>query len=119
MLQQYNYEPIKWKELTIYISESDSWKHQPLHQTLLGIARQQGITGMTVMRAISGYGKHGIFRTMNELDPSIESSVLPLVITVIDSESVITEFFSLVKDMLKDKFVTCQSIEILSPLVTL
>ncbi|WP_414530379.1 DUF190 domain-containing protein [Nodularia chucula] len=45
------------------------------------------------MRAISGYGKHGIFRTMNELDPSTESSVLPLVITVIDSESAITEFF--------------------------
>jgi uncharacterized protein len=45
--------------------------------------------------------------------------VLPLVITVIDSESAITEFFSLVKDMLKDKFVTCQSIEVLSPLVTL
>ncbi len=57
------------------------------------IARQQGISGMTVMRAISGYGKHGIFRTMNELDPSTESSVLPLVITVIDSESAITEFF--------------------------
>ncbi|MEA5625215.1 DUF190 domain-containing protein [Nostoc sp. UHCC 0251] len=119
MLQQYNHEPIKWKQLTIYISESDSWQHQPLHQILLGIARQQRITGMTVMRAISGYGKHGIFRTMNKLDPSIESSVLPLVITVIDTESAIAEFLSLVKDMLKDKFVTCQSIEVLSPLVTL
>lgn len=119
MVQQYNHEPIKWKQLTIYISESDGWQHQPLHQTLLGIARQQGITGMTMIRAISGHGKHGIFRTMNELDPSIESSVLPLVITVIDSESAITEFFSLVKDMLKDKFVTCQNLEVLSPLVTL
>lgn len=40
MVQQYNHEPIKWKQLTIYISESDGWQHQPLHQTLLGIARQ-------------------------------------------------------------------------------
>ncbi|MEI2578070.1 DUF190 domain-containing protein [Scytonema sp. PRP1] len=108
-----------WKQLTIYVSESDYWQHQPLHQVLFGIARQQGLTGVTIMRAISGYGKHGISRTLNELDPSSESSALPLLITVIDSETVITEFFSLVKDMLKDKFVTCQSIEVLSPLVTL
>ena len=108
-----------WKQLTIYISESDCWHHQPLHQALLGIARRQGLTGVTVMRAISGYGKHGVFRTTNELDPSSESSYLPLVVTVIDSESAIAEFFSLVKEMLKDKFVTCQTIEVLSPLVML
>lgn len=105
---------IAWKQLTIYVSEFDYWQHQPLHQVLLGIAHQQGITGVTVMRAISGYGKHGIFRTTNELDSSSESSALPLIITVIDNEIGITEFFSLVKHMLKGKFVTCQTIEILS-----
>lgn len=89
MVQQYNHEPIK------------------------------GITGMTMIWAISRYGKYGIFHTMNELDPSTESSVLPLIITVTVSESAIAEFFALVKDMLKEQFVTCQSIEVLSPLVTL
>jgi uncharacterized protein len=108
-----------WKQLTIYVSESDCWHHQPLHQALLGIARQQKLTGVTVMRAIAGYGKHGVFRTMYELDPSTESSVLPLVVTVIDRESAIAEFFSSVKEMVKDKFVTCQTIEVLSALVTL
>lgn len=102
-----------WKQLTIYISESDCWHHQPLHQVLLGIARRQGLTGVTVMRAISGYGKHGISRTTNQLEPSTESSYLPLVITVIDREAAITEFFFLVKEMVKDKFVTCQTIEVL------
>ena len=60
MVHQHDHEPSKWKQLTIYISESDSWQHQPLHQTLLGIDRKQRTTGVTVMRAISGYGKHGI-----------------------------------------------------------
>lgn len=82
-----------WKQLTIYVSESDYWQHQPLHQVLLGIAHQQRITGVTVMRAISGYGKHGIFRTTNELEPPFESSALPLIITVIDTEINITDFF--------------------------
>jgi PII-like signaling protein len=103
-----------WKQLTIYVSEFDCWEHQPLHQVLLGMARRQRLTGVTVVRAISGYGKHGVFRTLNELDPSTESSALPLLVTVIDSETAIIEFFSLVKHMLKDKFVTCQTIEVLS-----
>lgn len=103
-----------WKRLTIYVSEFDYWENQPLHQVLLGMARRKGLTGVTVVRAISGYGKHGVFRTLNELDSSTESSALPLLVTVIDSETAITEFFSLVKHILKDKFVTCQTIEVLS-----
>jgi PII-like signaling protein len=42
-----------WKQLTIYISESDCWQHQPLYQALLGIARQQKLTGVTMIRAIA------------------------------------------------------------------
>lgn len=58
---------------------------------------------MTVIRAIAGYGKYSISRTTNELDPSSESPYLPLVITVIDCEAAIAEFFSLVKKIVKDK----------------
>jgi len=104
-----------WKQLTIYVSESDSWHHQPLHQALLGIARQQGLTGVTVVRALAGFGKHGISRTLNQLDSDSESSFLPLAITVIDRETAIADFFNSVKEMLEDKFVTCQAIEVLSP----
>lgn len=71
------------------------------------------------MRAISGYGKHGVFHTTNELDSSSESSYLPLAVVVTDREAVIAEFFSSVQEIVKDKFVTCQTIEVLSPLVTL
>lgn len=67
-----------------------------------------------MVRAISEYGKHGIFRTLNELDSSTESSALPLLVTVIAVSLSITEFFSLVKHMLKDKFVSCQTIKVFS-----
>ena len=103
-----------WEQLTIYASEFDCWEHQPLHQVLLGMARRKGLTGVTVVRAISGYGKHGIFHTLNELDSSTELSALPLLVTVIAVSLSITEFFSLVKHMLKDKFVTCQTIKVFS-----
>lgn len=103
-----------WKQLTIYISESDIWYHQPLYQVIIGMAHQQGITGVTVTTAIAGYGKHGVFRTLNQIDPISESSVLPLIVTIIDQEEKITKFFNLIQESVQDKFVTCHPIEIWS-----
>jgi PII-like signaling protein len=101
-----------WKQLTIYISESDCWHHQPLYQAMLGIARQQKLTGVTVVRAIAGYGKHGVFRTLNDLDPTSESSSLPLLVMAIDNETAIAEFYASIEEMVGDKFVTCQNLEV-------
>ena len=101
-----------WRQLTIHTSESSCWKHQPLYQEILGMARQQELMGITVMQAISGYGKHGVFRTLNVLDAASESSDLPLVITVIDQEDIISNFYALLQPLLKDAFVTCHAIEV-------
>ncbi|PZD71000.1 hypothetical protein C1752_08442 [Acaryochloris thomasi RCC1774] len=101
-----------WKQLTIHTSESSHWKHQPLYQEILGMARQQELMGVTVMQAIAGYGKHGVFRTLNVLDAASESSDLPLVITVIDREDIISHFYTSLQPLLKNTFVTCQTIEV-------
>lgn len=103
-----------WKQLNIYLSESDVLYHQPLYQVIIGIAHQHNITGVTVTRAIAGYGQHGVFRTCNQIDPKSESSVLPLIVTIIDQEDKINDFFEFIKNNLKDKFITCQAIEVWS-----
>lgn len=103
-----------WKQLTIYIGESDVLYHQPLYQVIMGMAHQHEITGVTVSQAIAGYGQHGIFRTFNQIDPISESSALPLMITIIDQEEKVANFFNLIQESIEGKFVTCQSIEIWS-----
>ena len=102
-----------WKQLTIHISEADRWQHQPLYQEVLGIAHQQGVAGVTVVQAIAGYGKQGVFRTTNLLDPSSESSALPLLMTVIDREENIAEFLASAQEMLEGKVIICQTVEVL------
>ncbi|KAI9130100.1 DUF190 domain-containing protein [Acaryochloris sp. CCMEE 5410] len=101
-----------WRQLTIHTSEYSLWQHQPLYQEILGMARQQDLMGVTVMQAIAGYGKHGVFRTLNVLDAASESSDLPLVITVIDREDIISNFYTSLQPLLKDAFVTCHPIEV-------
>ncbi len=99
-----------WKQLTIYIGESDHWHNQPLHIALIEIARKRGLAGATVTRAIEGYGKHSTIHTTHILDLS---SDLPIVVTIIDQEEVLADFLPVVKEMVKDGLVTMQTVEIL------
>lgn len=99
-----------WKQLTIYIGESDHWRNQPLHIALIEAARKRGLAGATAARAIEGYGKHSTIHTTHLLELS---SDLPIVVTIIDREEVLNEFLPLVKEMVKEGLVTMHSIEIL------
>jgi PII-like signaling protein len=102
-----------WKQLTIYSGETDIWYHQPLYQVIIGLAHQREITGVTVTRAIAGYGKHGVFRTLDSIDPVSESSALPIVITIIDRADRLDNFIISIREMITDKFVTYCDIQIL------
>ncbi len=99
-----------WKQLTIYIGESDRWHNQPLHIALLETARKRGLAGVTVTRAIEGYGKHSIVHTTRLLELS---SDLPIVVTIIDREEALNNFLPVVKEMVKDGLVTMQTVEIM------
>ncbi len=99
-----------WKQLTIYIGESDHWHHQPLYTALIEKARERGLAGATASRAIAGFGKHSTVHTTHLLDLS---SDLPVVVTVIDRESALVEFLSVVKEMVKEGLVTMQTVEVL------
>lgn len=46
-------------QLQFYLPEGARHGHVLLHEWLLGQARQCGIQGASVFRAIAGYGRHG------------------------------------------------------------
>ena len=99
-----------WKQLDIYIGECDRWHNQPLHIALVETARKRGIAGATVTRAIEGYGRHSTIHTTHLLELS---SDLPIVVTLIDREEVLTDFLPTLEEMVKDGLVTMHTVEIL------
>jgi PII-like signaling protein len=87
-----------FERLTIYVGESDRWNGKPVHLALVEEARRQGLIGATVVRGVTGYGKHNQHRVM--LLGIIElSSDLPMVATVIDRKEKIEQFLPLVQEM--------------------
>lgn len=47
------------EKLTFYVTEKQLHEGMPLHEWLLEEAKDLGISGGSVFRAIAGYGRHG------------------------------------------------------------
>jgi PII-like signaling protein len=99
-----------WKQLTIYLVESDRWHRQPLYLALIEKARERGLAGATVTRAIAGFGNERAIRTSRVLALSAD---LPIVVTIIDREDAIAQFLPTVRTMVKSGLISLQTVEVL------
>jgi PII-like signaling protein len=84
----------KAKRLRIYISSTDKFKHSPLYEVIVYAARRYGITGVTVIKGIMGYGASSEIYS-NKLWEISEK--LPLVVEIIDESHKIDSFFESIK----------------------
>jgi len=89
----------KAKRLRIYISSTDKYQHSPLYEVLIYEARNQGITGATVLKGIMGYGASSEVLT-NKLWEISEK--LPLIVEIIDEPDKIDNFLASLKLYLEE-----------------
>jgi PII-like signaling protein len=87
-----------YERLTIYVGEADQWRGKPVHLALVEEARRQGLIGATVLRGMTGYGKHNQER-IKFLGIIELSSDLPMMVSVIDRTEKIEQFLPLVQEM--------------------
>lgn len=98
------------KELKIYISNEDTVEGKPLFEVLLDIAKQNGIAGATVIKAIAGMGAHSEIHSFNVW---VLKQKMPLVIAMIDTEEKITNFLDAADGLIDEGLVTINDIEVL------
>ncbi len=77
--------------LRLYMGESDKHGAHSLHDWIIKEAQKQGLSGATVFRGITGFGKHQHIHTANVL---VLSTELPLVVEIIDSKEKIEAFLN-------------------------
>jgi len=75
--------------LRVFIGEGDKLGHLPLYEAIVKQARDTGLAGATVLKAVLGYGAMGRIHTHKILDLS---SDLSLVIEIVDEEDKIANF---------------------------
>ena len=97
------------KELKIYISNEDRIDGKPLYEVLLELAKEIGLAGATVMRAVAGMGAHSEMHTFSVW---ALSQNVPLIVAIIDTEEKIAAFLGAAEGMIDEGLVTMNDIDV-------
>jgi PII-like signaling protein len=100
----------KAKLMRIYIGESDKWHDQPLHEVLVRAMRANDLAGVTVYKAIMGYGAH---RRIHKDKPMHLSRDASMMLSVVDSEEKLRAFLTIVEEMIVEGLVTFSDVDVI------
>lgn len=98
------------KILKIYVSEDSRYKGHNLYNAVLLKLKEMGIAGVTVTRAIAGYGKGKAFHTARILDLS---SSLPVIIEAVDTAGQIEKAIPVVEKMVNEGLILVTDVDVI------
>lgn len=105
-----NFKVEKRKLLRLFTSESDRWNGSPLYLAIIELCRERGVSGVTVLRGLAGYGNHKKVHTDKILALSGD---LPLLVEIILCEDQVDEIVTATREMLDGGLVTMEDIEVI------
>ena len=100
--------------LKIYSSTTDKIGLKPLYEYIVTLAKEHGVSGVTVYRGVMGYGMSSKQISSSKFWELTEK--LPVMIEMIDETEILEEFYSYIeptlKEMKKGCLVSMEPIEI-------
>lgn len=99
----------KCQALKIYIDEETKYKGHNLYNAILFKMREIGMAGVTVTRAIAGYGKDKAIHTTRIID----LSELPIIVEVVDTEEQIQKAIPIVKEMVDKGLIMVTDVNVI------
>jgi len=96
--------------MRIHIGESDRWQHKPLYQAIVELCRREGLSGVTVLRGVGGYGSSSRYHTENILRLSQD---LPVVIEVVEDAERIERILPRLDEMVDGGLITLEKVRVI------
>lgn len=100
----------KCQLLKIYVSEDSKYKGHNLYSAVVYKLKEAGIAGVTVTRAIEGYGKGKAIHTTRILDLSAS---LPIIIETIDTTEQIQKVIPIISEMVNEGMVMVTDVNVI------
>ncbi len=95
--------------LRVFIGESDHWQGKPLYEAIMLRARERGLAGCTVVRALAGFGAKSRIHTARIERLSMD---LPIIVEIIDTPDRVRAFLPDVEAMVADGLATLEPVEV-------
>src|SRR5256885_3783573 len=98
------------KRLTIFIGESDHYRHHSLASEIIDRARRDGLAGCSVFRGTDGFGATGHLHTAHLLSLSED---LPVAIVIVDDAERIEAFLPHLDELVTGGLVILDDVDVI------
>ena len=96
--------------MRIHIGESDRWEGKPLYQAIVEMLRSAGMSGVTVLRGVGGFGSSSIYHTDKILRLSQD---LPIVLEVVEYTERIENLLPKLDEMVEGGLITLEKVRVI------
>lgn len=101
----------KGKQLTIFVGESDQYRHESLFMAIVRMLRREGCEGATAIKGVAGFGGSSLIHTAAILRLSMD---LPVMITAIDRPERIDRMIGPLREMAPNAFMAVHEVEVVN-----
>lgn len=98
------------KRLTIFVGESDHFRHHSLASEIVDRARRAGLAGCSVFRGTDGFGATGHLHTAHLLSLSED---LPVAIVIVDAPESIDKFLPQLDELVTGGLVILDDVDVI------
>ena len=96
-------------QITIYLTEGDTWHHHPLHMEILTYLREENVAGAVVSRSVAGFHGRNRVRTAHLVEAGGE---LPVVVTFVDTDEHVSRVLPRLREMASHRLIVRESVVI-------
>ena len=94
-------------QVTLYLTEGDSWQHRPLHLELLKYLREENVFGAVAFHAVAGFLGRSRVRTAHLVEAGGE---LPVVLTFVDTDEHVSRVLPRLREMAAHRLMVRENV---------
>jgi len=94
-------------QVTMYLTEGDSWQHRPLHLEVLRYLRQENVAGAVAFRSVAGFQGRSSVRTAHLVEGGGE---LPVVLTFVDTDEHVSRVLPRLREMAAHRLIVRENV---------
>ena len=96
-------------QITMYLTEGDSWRHRPLHLEVLRYLRQENVAGAVAFHAVAGFQGRSSVQTAHLVEAGGD---LPVVISFVDSDEHVNRVLPRLREMAAHRLIVRENVVI-------
>jgi len=96
-------------QVTMYLTEGDSWQRRPLHLEVLRYLRQENVAGAVAFHSVAGFQGRGALSTAHLVEAGGD---LPVVITFVDTDEHVARVLPKLKQMAAHRLIVRENVVI-------